>query len=324
MSHRPDATDIESSRADGPVEVDVVGLGLNAMDFVAFVSEFPRPDSKVEIRELSLEPGGQVATALVTCRRLGLRVRYLGSVGSDDLGRAQLESLRREGIATDHVRIVEGATTQTAIAIVPEGTGERTILWHRDSRLTFPPESVGRAALEGARLLHLDGRDSRAALAAARMAEESGIPVMVDIDKRYDETTEELLGRVDYLIAAGSFALEITGCRDEVEAAMALSERFPRALSGITLGAGGAVFVDEGRPVRSPAFEVEVRDTTGAGDVFHGAFIFGVLSGWDLHRTIRFAHATAAMKCRAPGARRGIPALREVQEFLETARERAF
>jgi sulfofructose kinase len=316
MSNRADATPNTSP------PVDVVGLGLNAMDYIAIVPEFPSPETKVEISEVRLEPGGQVATALVTCRRLGLTVRYIGSVGSDDLGRAQLASLVAEGISTSYVRVVPHATTQMAVAIVQEAVGERTILWHRDPRLIYPAGELRHEVITEGRLLHLDGRDSEAALRAARIARGAGIPVMVDIDKRYDETTEGLLETVDYLIAAEEFALGFTGADNTRDAVMALAGRFPQAVVGVTLGPRGAIFAAEGGLVESPAFDVPVRDTTGAGDVFHGAFIFGVLDGWDLETTTRFAHAAAAMKCREPGARTGIPRLEEIQRFLETARPR--
>lgn len=316
MSDHPDATTMNVPR------VDVVGLGLNAMDYITVVPRFPEPESKVPISEIRLEPGGQVATALVVCRRLGLDVRYIGSVGSDDLGRAQLASLELEGIPTRYVRIVDGATTQMAIAIVEAGRGERTILWHRDPRLIYPAEEISLDIIARARLLHLDGRDTMAALRAARFAHESGVPVMIDIDKRYDETTEELMGMVDYLIAPVSFAREFTGCTDAPAAALALASQFPQAVTGITLGPAGAIFVRDGRPIRSRAFRVPVRDTTGAGDVFHGAFIFGILGGWSLDQTIRFAHAAAAIKCQVLGARAGIPRLDEIARFLESAQER--
>lgn len=316
MPGQPDATSIR------PEAWDVTGLGLNAMDTITVVDRFPLPSTKVPIRQIRLEPGGQVATALVTCRRLGLSVRYIGSVGSDDLGRAQLASLTEEGVDTRWVRVVDGVSSQMAISIVEEGVGERTILWHRDPRLIFPPSGVNESMLRHARLLHLDGRDSAAALEAARTARSLGIPVVIDIDKRYDATTEALLERVDYLIAAGDFALAFTGERDPERAALALSARFPRALTGATLGEHGAVFVRGGRPIRSRAFDVQVRDTTGAGDVFHGAFIFGILQKWELDRTVRFAHAVAAMNCARLGARGGIPTLEEALRFLETARER--
>ncbi len=303
-------------------EVDVVGVGLNAMDYISVMSEFPRPNSKLELRRVRLEPGGQVATALTTCRRLGLSARYIGSVGSDDLGRLQIESLRSEGLDVDFLRVVEGATSQIAFILVEEGVGERTILWHRDARLRFPAADLARESISTARLLHLDGRDSEAALVAARWANETGIPVVIDIDQIYDPSTEELLRRVDYLIAAEDFAGRVTSRTDPEGVVRALGERYGARVTGVTLGERGAVFLEEGRLAESAAFDVPVVDTTGAGDVFHGAFIFGVLEGWALEEAVRFAHGVAAMKCMKWGARAGIPGLEEVRGFLDGAKER--
>ena len=314
MTHQPSATTIP--------HFDVVGLGLNAMDYITVLPWFPKPQTKVPVQEVRLEPGGQVATALTTCCRLGLTGSYIGSVGSDPLGTIQVESLQQEGIDTSRVRIVEGATSQMAFVLVEDGVGERTILWHRDSKLLFPPSDLTPEAVTSGRILHLDGRDSGAALQAAQWAREAGIPVVIDIDQIYDSTTPDLLALVDYLIAAEDFALNLTGHSDEELAVKELSARFPQATTGITLGVRGSIFLDGGRILRSPAFDVAVRDTTGAGDIFHGAFIYGVLEGWVLGRIVRFASATAAMKCRELGARTGIPRLEEVESFLTTARER--
>ena len=302
--------------------VDVVGLGLNAMDYIAVVPRFPRPGGKTDIAQLSLEPGGQVATALTVCARMGLAARYVGSVGSDPLGHLQIESLEREGIDIAHVRIVPDAASQMAVILLEAGVGERTILWHRDRRLLYPPEAVNPEVVTSGRILHLDGRDSAAALRAARLARAAGVPIVIDIDRVYDDDTARLLQTVDYLIAAEAFGASFTGRDDPLDAAAALAERFPQAMTGVTLGARGAVFVLDGRPERFPAFDVEVRDTTGAGDVFHGAFIVGLLRGWDVRRSIRFAQAAAALKCRRLGARAGIPTAAEVEKFLETARQR--
>src|SRR5262245_44888696 len=115
--------------------VDVVGLGLNAMDTICVVDRFPAPHTKVPIQQIRLEPGGQVATALATCAHFGLKARYIGSVGSDDLGQAQLRSLRESGLSTDNVRVVDGAKTQWALIVLEDGIGERTILWHHDPLL---------------------------------------------------------------------------------------------------------------------------------------------------------------------------------------------
>lgn len=290
--------------------VDVVGLGLNAMDTICIVPAFPLPNTKTHLREVRIEPGGQVATALTTCVRLGLQARYIGSVGNDHWGKAQLASLREENLEVQ-VREVEGKTSQVAIILLEEGIGERTILWRRDPALRYPVEELHRELITGARILHLDGCDTAAALQAARWARGAGIPVVIDIDEIYDDSTHELLRLVDYLIASHDFA------QDPRE----LAGRYGCPVVGITRGAEGAVFLNHGKLMRSPAFKVPVVDTTGAGDVFHGGFIYGLLQNWDLQDIVRFAHAVAAMKCMRIGARRGIPRLSEVQEFLKTAGE---
>ena len=277
------------------------------MDTICVVPAFPRVNTKTHMREVRVEPGGQVATALIACTRLGLTARYIGSVGADDWGKAQLASLRQETLEL-HVREVEGATSQMAVIVVEEGIGERTILWRRDPRLAYPTGSLRRELIAGARLLHLDGCDSAAALQAARWAREAAIPVVIDIDEVYDDSTHELLKLVDYLIASSDFA------SDPRE----LADRYGCPVVGITRGAEGALFVDRRRRlIESPGFKVPAADTTGAGDVFHGGFIYGILQGWPLEEAVRFANAVAAMKCMQIGARRGIPTLPQVREFLK-------
>ena len=284
---------------------DVVGLGLNAMDTICVVPRFPQPNTKTHLLEVRAEPGGQAATAMATCARLGLAARYIGSVGSDHWGEAQIQSLRSENLDL-HVRVVEGAASQVAIILLEEGVGERTILWRRDPRLQYPADELRREMILGARILHLDGCDSAAALQAARWAREAGMPVVIDIDELYGDATHDILRNVDYLIAGSDFA----------EDPRELADRYGCRVVGITRGSKGATFFANGRLLESPAFQVPVADTTGAGDVFHGGFIYGLLQNWDLEDTIRFAHAVAAMKCMHIGARRGIPGIGEVREFL--------
>jgi sulfofructose kinase len=284
---------------------DVVGLGLNAMDTICVVPVFPRHNTKTHMREVRVEPGGQVATALTTCARLGLRARYIGSVGNDSWGKAQLASLEEENLEL-HVRKVDGVASQVAIIVIEEGIGERTILWRRDPALQFPVGELHREWITSGRVLHLDGCDRDASIQAARWAREAGMPVVIDIDEIYDESTHELLKVVDYLIASSDFT------RDPGE----LADRYGCGVVGITAGVEGSVFLAHGKRIESPAFRVPVADTTGAGDVFHGGFIYGLLQKWNLEDVIRFAHAVAAMKCMKIGARRGIPTLAEVQTFL--------
>jgi sulfofructose kinase len=296
--------------------VDVVGLGLNAMDTICVVDRFPQPNTKTGIRTVRVEPGGQVATALTTCNRFGLRARYIGSVGDDALGKAQLESLRAARLDIEFVRIVPGAVTQFAVILLEQGIGERTILWHHDPQLNYPVEKLNRDVVVSGKVLHLDGCDTAAALQAAKWAREGGIPVVIDIDEVYDDSTHELLRNVDYLIAAEDFAHRLLGPTTPEDSVKAIADRYGCPVVGITLGERGAVFTDRGRFLHSPGFKVTVADTTGAGDVFHGAFIYGLLQGWPLEDIARFSNAAAALKCTQIGARRGIPDLDRVKEFM--------
>ena len=297
--------------------VDVVGVGLNAMDTICVLEQFPKRNTKVGIREVRTEPGGQVATALATCTRFGLRARYIGCVGDDELGRAQLQSLREAGLATDFVRVVRGAATQMAVILLEKGIGERTVLWHHDPLLVYPQNELQREMITSARLLHLDGCDTVASLQAARWAQEAGIPVVIDIDELYDATTEQLLCHVDYLIAAEDFAARTLGDASPEDALRVLAARYGCPVVGITLGSQGAVFLERGQLIRSPGFEIRAVDTTGAGDVFHGGFIYGLLQGWSVTETARFANAAAALKCTQFGARRGIPQLSQVLNLIQ-------
>jgi sugar/nucleoside kinase (ribokinase family) len=219
----------------------------------------------------------------------------------------QLESLQAEKLDIEYVRVVEEAESQIAIILLEDGIGERTVLWRHDPRLTYPAARLKKEMILNGRILHLDGCDSAAALQTAKWAREAGMPIVIDIDEVYDESTHELLGLVDYLIASSDFA----------DNPRELADRYGCPVVGITRGANGATFVANGRLIESSAFKVPVADTTGAGDVFHGAFIYGLLQQWSLEETIRFAHAVAAMKCMTIGARAGIPTLPEVRAFLQ-------
>src|ERR1039458_10708156 len=175
-------------------EFDVVGLGLNATDTLLIVPHFPAYAGKVPFEEEHLSPGGQVASALVACARLGLRTKYIGAVGDDLRGRIQLESLQGTGINLDHVMVRKGCPNQSAYILIDRSTGERTVLWRRDDSLKVLPEEITDDMISGARLLHIDGHDTSAVARAAEIARRHGIPVTVDVDTIYrsDEHTSEL------------------------------------------------------------------------------------------------------------------------------------
>ncbi|MCS6803740.1 MAG: PfkB family carbohydrate kinase [Acidobacteriota bacterium] len=294
---------------------DVVGLGLNAMDYLITVPYYPAFNSKVEFLNYAVKPGGQVATAMAALARLGARVRYIGAVGSDDVGQKQIASLVEAGVECSRVRVVDQASSQLAFIIIDQRTGERTIIWSRDARLAIQPDHLDHEAITAGRILHLDGHDVAAGVQAARWARQAGMPVVIDVDNAYPGI-EELLPLVDYLVTSADFPQRVTGLTDHREGLKALKERFGNYFVAMTLGADGALAYHQGQYVHVPGFQVECRDTTGAGDAFHGGFIYGLLQGMSLIETLRFANAVAALNCRELGARGGLPTLEEVEALL--------
>ncbi len=296
---------------------DAVALGLNALDHLIVVPHYPEFNTKIPFLSHTVAPGGQAATAMVALARLGLRARYIGKVGDDDFGRFQIQSLTLEGVETSGVRIVEGAQSQSAFIIIDRASGERTILWNRDDRLTVAADEVDREMVTSARALHLDGHDVEASIQAARFAREAGIPVVIDIDNLYPGA-EELLPLVDFLISSRSFPERLTGERDLKVALRKMHEQTGSFFVAATMGVEGVMAYFRGQYIHAPAFQIECRDTTGAGDAFHGGFIYGLLAGYSVEDTLRFANAIAALKCRALGGRTSLPSMDEVKAFLES------
>src|SRR5271157_4372758 len=190
--------------------VDVVGLGLNATDTVLIVRDFPALGGKERVDRKSVHAGGQVATALVTCQRLGLATRYIGKVGDDDDGRFQLASLKKEGLDVRYTKVAPETPNQFGMIVVDRATGERTVFWDRDSRLAVLPSELEARAITSARVLHIDGCDVEAAVRAARWARLASIPVVGDLDTVYKKV-ETLFPHIDYLIASTNFLPTVTG-----------------------------------------------------------------------------------------------------------------
>jgi sugar/nucleoside kinase (ribokinase family) len=298
----------------GTHRVDVVGLGQSALDQVVVVDGPPDFTGKKRIVEMTEVPGGQIATALLACTRLGLRAALLSAVGSDPASEIVLQPLREAGVDLTGVRVVPEAASQLSVIVVDRKTGERTVLWHRDPRLSVSDREFCRGEIEQGRVLHVDAQDPELSTWAAGVAREAGIPVVLDADT-LSPGIDALLRRVDFPIVSREFAEEHFGTRKPLESLRglaALGARFPV----VTLGDRGAVAGGREEVIESPAFQVAVRDTTGAGDVFHAAFIWGLLEGMSGVRTLQVANAAAAMNCRAFGAQGGLPSREELEDFL--------
>ena len=297
---------------------DVVGMGLNSVDFISVVPEFPTLNSKMKMLQFSKQGGGQVATAMVALSRWSIKTKYIGKVGEDELGQFSLHSLRQEGVDVSSVTIEPNATNQFAMIIVDGSTGDRTILWNRDERLMYCEGELRKEEIRSGKLLHLDGHDIDAALQCARWAKEEEIPIVVDLDK-VEPLTSELIKEVDFVITSSRFPMLFTGISDQKKALLELQKHTSGFLCA-TLGHEGAMALVNGEFFSTEGLKVKSVDTTGAGDIFHAGFIYGLLQNWEVAEILRFANAAAALKCQDLGGRKGIPTLEETQKFLNLPR----
>jgi sulfofructose kinase len=296
-------------------KVDLVGVGLNATDTLIPLAKYPKPGSKVEYRTVSVLPGGQVATTVVACQRWGMQTRYVGKLGDDDAARLHRRAFEDAGVEAQLITVPGGASPQSLILV--DGEGERTVLGRRDDRLILKPEELEREWIVNARALHVDGYDTAAATLAAGWAQEAGIPVVADLDELYPNV-EELLVHIDYLIVSRDFPCRLMKEADLEEALRRMQRRYGCRLAAATLGHDGVLAWDGRQLLHAPAYHVPVVDTTGAGDIFHAGFIYGLLQDWPLKRQLDFACAAAALNCMAVGARGGIQALAAVEEQMNT------
>lgn len=292
----------------------VAGVGQCALDYLAVVDRYPHVDSKEEVLAWHEQGGGPVATALVALCRLGERCRFYGVVGDDEAGRKIRKGLSLEGVACRGIKTVRGASSQVAFIAIERHTARRTIFWIRPSGAELAPDDLGRGFLRGAAFLLLDGLMAEVSLYAARLARERGIPVMLDAG-RMRARMDELAGMSDYVVAAEAFARDL-GWELSADRLMRERERFGAQALTVTLGAEGSLTAAREGCFHMPAFKVDAVDTTGAGDVFHGGYAYGLLRRWGLFETVTFASACAAMKCTRVGGRAGIPRLDEVRAFL--------
>ena len=296
---------------------DVAGFGLNSIDLVAVVAEYPVLNSKQRLQRVARLPGGQIATAMATCARLGWRARYIGRFGGDDLGAMARESLEREGVDIAAAQTMRGITNQFAVILVDARTGERTVLWDRHPTLNMEPQDVSRDAVTSGRLLIVDCHQTAASAQAARYARAAGIPTIIDVEK-VRPGIGDLLENIDAIIAAEEFPTALTGHEHLGEALRIIGREWGASFVCVTLGAKGSLAWCNGREILTPAFPIDCVDSTGAGDCFRGAFAAGCLRmpHGDIEEVLSYANAVAALNCRALGSRGGLPTPDEVEQLM--------
>ena len=294
-------------------KVDLVGVGLNATDMLIRLPHYPALGSKVEFRSAEILPGGQVATAVAACQQWGLRTRYVGKIGDDNAATIHRAEFDRLGVET-HLVTAPGCASQQAVILVDDA-GERTVLWKRDNGLTLQPEELQPEWITSARALHVDGHDTAAAVVAAGWARDAGLPVIADLDDLYPGV-DALLEKIDYLITSRDIPGRLTRHQNLRQSLPEVCSRYGCRLTAATLGHEGVLAWDGTRFHYAPAFQVNTLDTTGAGDIFHAGFIYGLLQGWPLPRQLDFACAAAALNCTATGARGGIKSVEHIHEMV--------
>jgi sugar/nucleoside kinase (ribokinase family) len=299
-------------------EFDAAGFGVNAVDHLIVVPEYPANDSKTHLLEHSQGAGGQTASAIVALQRLGMRTAYAGRFGSDAEGSFGLQSLKDEGVDVAFAEVIEGSRTQVGYIIIEAKRGERTVIWDRDKLLAYTEDDAPVEFAGKARAIHLDSHDPPACARMAKAARAAGTIVSADIDNVY-EGLPDLLPLIDVLISSKEFPRLLTGIEDPHTALAEIKSRYGCALVGLTKGGRGATVLCEGEFLETPAFQVPggCVDTTGAGDAFHAGFLYGLLQGEDIETTLKLGCAVAALGCRALGARTGLPTREELVAFLK-------
>jgi sulfofructose kinase len=299
-------------------QYDVAGLGATSVDYVYILPASPEPGgphAKMRISSRIILCGGQTATALATCTSLGLRARFIGAFGNDENGRLIRDELVRRGVDISGA-VVHDAANQYALILIDERSGERIVLWHRDEGMRLHEAEIRPELLERIRVLHVDDVDEESAIRAARIARAAGAEVTSDIDRVTDRTLE-LVESVTIPIFAEHVPPAITGESDQERALRKLRKRHEGLLC-VTLGSRGAVALHDDRFLHVPAFPIHAVDTTGAGDVFRGAFIHAMLEDKGVEDILTFANAAAAASCMKLGALNGVPSMSEVRRIVES------
>jgi len=299
-------------------EIDVVGLGYCTYDILAITPGLPDFDDvkMMHLADLVHDGGGQVGTALTALARLGARTGYIGVLGEDQEGKFLHELFVREGVDTARLRRRAGVGTNVCLLLVEQATAQRAILCRQRVCITdLALERADQAYIEATQVLHLDGQFMPAAIQAAHWARQAGVKICFD-GNHPRPGMDELLPMVDWLVVAEPFPAAYTGLTDQQDAGRALLDLGAEVLV-VTQGERGCQVWTKESQFQVPGFEVQAVDTTGAGDAFHGAFIYAMLQGWGLHRVAIFANAVAALNCQMLGGRRGLPTLAQVEELLE-------
>jgi ribokinase len=297
-----------------PKNLEIIGLGYASLDYLALLPRIPM-DDKVEIIKNLIQGGGPAATAIVAASRLGAQTGFIGAVGDDERGRNIITEFQAESVDTRGIVIQKSVASPAAYCWIDEKTGQRSIAWTHGSVKPLQLEEIDIEQIRNARAIHLDGHQTQAAIFAAEIARKYGVTVSLDAGTMVPDI-DHLVELADIVIASEAFAVKFTGERDIKTAVKKIFAHGQTKFAGVTMGNKGSIGFDGQQDYFQRVFPVKVVDTTGAGDVFHGAFIYQHVKGSDWQTCMRFASAVAAIKCMKLGGRSGIPTLQTVERFI--------
>ena len=299
-------------------ELDVVGFGTNAVDYLIVVPEYPNFNTKIELENYTQLAGGEIASTMVGLQRLGLKTVYVGSFGKDQAGDFGLQTLIDEGVNIEFARQIEDAQTQIAFIIIDKNSGERTVIWKRDKKLAFVPEDVPLEILNTTKVFHATPHDTLACAKMAREAKKHGAIISIDIDNIFDGLLE-MIPLIDIFISSFEFPEKLLGIKNKKESLREIKLRFGCSIVGMTLGENGSLILCEDKFIETKGYRVPngCKDTTGAGDAFRVGFLYGLLTGATVEDSAKTANAVAALKCREIGARTALPKISELRDLIE-------
>lgn len=298
---------------------DCLGFGICALDYLSILDPYPGLDEKVDIVASAVQGGGPVPTAMAALSKLGAKAAFVGKIGDDYEGKLICSELEKIKVNPDYLIVDKKVKSLKAFIWVDKNSGKRTVALDRTKMSPIKPEELSFLKEVSFKYLHLDGRDIEANIFLAKKARKDGSEVILDLGS-LRENIESLFPYVDYLVVSKKFAYDYTKLKDLSQACLRLKKIGFKCIV-ITLSEKGCLWTDSYKINYFPGFRIDTVDTTGAGDVFHGAFIFGLLRKWKMEKIIEFASACAALKCRKLGGREGIPSLKEVENFLRRRRD---
>jgi sulfofructose kinase len=295
--------------------MDIVGVGLATVDYLGVVPYVPKPGSSVNMKKFKEQCGGPASTALIAAAKMGAYTSYVGIVGGDNNGNLIKQSFMDFNVDVSELTLEKGKASTIIFVVVHEKSGERTFYGCNSnvSRIDFNADKE--SLIASAKYLHLDATNFDEAYEAADIARKHQVKISLDgcvVNKR----TNELIKLTDVLITNETYPEEVTGFNDPRKALLTLKRMGPEIVVS-TMGVRGCLVVEGDDIVHYDAYNVEAVDTTGAGDVFHGAFLYGLIQGWNIKDLISFASATSAINCLTVGGRKGLPDINEVLNFID-------